>query len=343
VSTAADAVGGTPTRRRTISVGLTFAALAVALTLAPVLYLGAAMIDVCATRRSWPSVRLVTMGLLALGIEAAGIVMCGALWLLTGGGRLAGRRWAQHLHSSLQDWWAAALLTAADKTVRLRIEVEDPAPARHGNVVVLGRHASIGDAVIPAALLGHRYKLQTRHVLKHDLAWGPCIDIVGHRLPHHFVDRGAGRATEAAAIRRVGAGMSARTAAVIFPEGTFFTPERRQRAVARLAAGSRPDLAARAAGLRHVLPPRLAGTLALLEGAPDADVLVLGHVGFERFDSIRAIVRQVPFAAPVRVWLTRVPRAAVPVATEDRITWLYDQWERLDQGIEDRRRDRRVT
>jgi 1-acyl-sn-glycerol-3-phosphate acyltransferase len=334
------AIGGTPARRRAISVGATFAALATVLLGAPLLYLAAAVVDLCTPRRSWPHVRLLTMVVLALGIETAGILACGALWILTAGGRVVDRRWAQHLHFQVQHWWAGALLSAAEKTVRLRVEVEVPDAAQHGNVIVLGRHVSIGDATIPAALLGHRYRLETRYVLKHDLAWGPCIDIIGHRLPHHFVDRHGDSEVEAAAIRRVATGMSVRSAAVIFPEGTFFSPERKARAVARLAAGTRPDLAARAARLQHLLPPRPAGTLALLDGAPHADVLILGHLGFEQFTSLGAIVRRVPFDEPIRVWLRRIPRADVPRTIEARITWLYDEWERLDASIDRRLRER---
>jgi 1-acyl-sn-glycerol-3-phosphate acyltransferase len=237
------------------------------------------------------------------------------------------------VHFTLQHWWTGALLTAAHKTLGLRILVEDPLPARVGNVIVLGRHTSIGDAVIPAVLFGHRHGLDVRYVLKHDLQWDPCIDIIGHRIGHHFVDRGDNSARSSAAIRQVAARLDARGAVVIFPEGTFFSPARKERAIERLAAGSRPDLAERAARLAHVLPPRPAGTLALLDGAPTADVIVMGHTGFERFTSLGAIYRAVPFRAPVRVWLWRVPRAAVPGTDGTRVDWLYDQWERLDASI----------
>jgi hypothetical protein len=62
-------------------------------------------------------------------------------------------------------------------------------------------------------------------------------------------------------------------------------------------------------------------------------VVVLGHTGFERFTSLGAIRRAVPFRQPVRVWLWRVPRAEIPDGDDARVDWLYDQWERLDSSV----------
>jgi hypothetical protein len=64
--------------------------------------------------------------------------------------------------------------------------------------------------------------------------------------------------------------------------------------------------------------------------------LILGHVGFEAFSSLRAIRRAVPFREPVRVWLRRVPRAEIPVGEEAQVEWLYREWERLDAAIDAR-------
>ena len=202
---------------------------------------------------------------------------------------------------------------------------------------MIGRHTSIGDAAIPAVLLGALLGLDVRYVVKRELQWSPCIDLVGHRLPHHFVERSTDdNRGELAAIRRVATGLDEHTSVVLFPEGTFHSDARHRRAVERLRSGSRPELARRAEQLQHLLPPRPAGTLALLDGAPDADVVVLGHLGLERFSSLRAIRRAVPFTAPVRVWLWRVPRAEIPEGVTARVDWLYDQWAALDASIAQR-------
>jgi 1-acyl-sn-glycerol-3-phosphate acyltransferase len=317
-------------RRRPVAVSAVIGALVLGVLLAPVLFAAAAVVDLCTPRARWRHVRLLATVLLALGIEVTGLAGLAVLWLASGGGRLTA---FSRLHFALQHWWTSALLTAAHRTLGLRILVEDPEPARAGNVIVLGRHTSIGDAAIPAVLLGDRHRLDVRYVFKHDLRWDPCIDTIARRVGHVFVDRRDDSGRAATAIRDLARRVDGRSAAVIFPEGTFFSAERKARAVERLAAGSRPELAVRAEHLTHLLPPRPAGTLALLDGAPTADVLVLGHIGFEQFSSLRAIRRAVPFRAPVHVWMWRVPRVDVPVAESARIDWLYDQWAVLDASI----------
>jgi 1-acyl-sn-glycerol-3-phosphate acyltransferase len=274
-------------------------------------------------------------------IELVGLLGAAATWVLFAGGRYFHTRPARRMHFGLQRWWTGALLTAAARTVNLRVQIDDPDPAARGNAIVIGRHTSIGDAAIPAVLLGNLLGLEVRYVLKRQLQWSPCIDLIGHRLPHHFVERSADdNRGELAAIHAIGTDLGEHASVVIFPEGTFFTPERRDRAVERLRAGTRAELADRAARLRHLLPPRPAGTLTLLDAAPHADVVVLGHVGFEHFSSLRAIRHAVPFRAPVRLWVWRMPREEIPTGNEARVAWLYDQWERLDDSIAQRLADR---
>jgi hypothetical protein len=106
--------------------------------------------------------------------------------------------------------------------------------------------------------------------------------------------------------------------------------------VQRLRDAGRDELAARAEALRHLLPPRPGGALALLAAAPRADVVFVGHTGLEQFASLRAIHRSVPFGDPVRVWLWRVPHDRIPTGEDDRLRWLYDQWQRLDASIDTR-------
>lgn len=337
MSPAPETVGGSAVRRRSISIGTLVGVLVLATFTAPLLFAIAALVDVATRRRGWPHVRLLAMALLAAAIELVGTLGAAALWVVFAGGRGFHTRPSQRAHFALQRWWTGALLTAAERTVGLRIEVEDPAPAATGNAIVIGRHTSIGDAVIPAVLLGNLIGLDPRYVVKRTLMWSPCIDLVGHRLPHHFVERNADdNRGELAAIRAIGTGLDERTSVVIFPEGTFFTPERRARSLERLRTGSRPQLAARAEALQYVLPPRPSGTLALLDGAPHADVVVLGHLGFEQCNSLAAIRRAVPFRAPVRVWMWRIPRAEIPEGDDARVDWLYDQWLALDRSIAQR-------
>ena len=80
--------------------------------------------------------------------------------------------------------------------------------------------------------------------------------------------------------RALAQGLGPDDGVLIYPEGTRFTPERRARAIARISERD-ARLAARAERIRHLLPPRLGGVGALLDGAPDADVVVIAHHGFD--------------------------------------------------------------
>jgi hypothetical protein len=56
------------------------------------------------------------------------------------------------------------------------------------------RHASIGDTLLASALVGRPHGIfWLRYVLKRELLWDPCLDVVGNRLPHVFVDRASDR------------------------------------------------------------------------------------------------------------------------------------------------------
>lgn len=320
--------------RRTISVASVVGGLALAIVLSPALFAIAAVADVVTAPRRWRNSRLLAMVVLALAIEVAAITAAAALWVAFGFGRGVHRPRSFWAHHRLQRWYTGTLMRAARTTCGLRIAVEDDAPATRGNAIVIGRHTSIGDAMIPAVLFGGQFDLNTRYVLKDDLLWGPAFDIVGNRLRNHFVDRTPDDGdAELAAITTLVADLDERSVAVIFPEGTFFTPERKARAVQRLRDSGRHELAARADALRYVLPPRPGGVLAMLAGAPSADAIFVGNSGFERFSSLGAIYRSVPFDQPVRVWLWRIPRDEIPSAPAARLSWLYDQWERLDASI----------
>lgn len=320
--------------RRAISISTVVLACATSIVLAPLLFAIAAVADLVTAPRRWRNTRLLAMVTVALAIEVAAIIAAGGLWLAFGAGRYLRTSRSFWVHHRLQRWYTSALMAAAGATCGLRIEVEDESPASTGNAIVIGRHTSIGDALIPALIFAGRFDLNTRYVLKDDLLWGPAFDIVGNRLRNHFVDRTPDDSVgELEAITRLMDGFDDRCVAVIFPEGTFFTAERKARAVKRLVDTGRHELAARSEGLRYLLPPRPGGALAMLAGAPHADAVFVGNSGFERFNSLGAIYRSVPFAEPVRVWLWRVPNSEIPKEPERQLSWLYDQWERLDASI----------
>ena len=158
----------------------------------------------------------------------------------------------------------------------------------------------------------------------------PCLDIVGGRLPNHFIDREPDdSSTELEFLETLSEGMRSLDAAVIFPEGMVVSEARRQRAIARLEQRD-PARAARVRALTCLGPARLGGTAALLRGAPDADLVFVTHTGFERLASLATAPAQIPLVDPVRVDIRRVPRSEVSEG-DGFAAWFDEEWVRCDQ------------
>jgi len=228
--------------------------------------------------------------------------------------------------------WTTAIMGVVGATIPMRFDTTPIADVPLENSIIVARHRSLLDAVLPATIIG-RSGLMARYTLKEDLRWEPNIDIVGHAIPHRFVTRSPENLeAELERIQELGAYIDHRSAAVIFPEGTFFTERRKQQIVASLERRD-PRHADAARSMQYLLPPRPGGTLALLEGAPNADVVILGHVGFEPFGSIRQILRNAGGSHVVRLHAWRFSRSEVPDDREDRIDWLFERWLELDRWI----------
>jgi hypothetical protein len=120
------------------------------------------------------------------------------------------------------------------------------------------------------------------------------------------------------------------------PEGTRFTPEKKRRALDRIRRTGDADLVARAERLRHVLPPRLGGTMALLEPDSGADAVFCAHQGFDGIRSFWEFLGGALIDRCIEVEFWRVPAARVPRDRDARIEWLYDQWSRIDEWLERR-------
>ena len=91
-------------------------------------------------------------------------------------------------HFAVQRWWADRLVGILHRTAGLTFEVDGLDILAPGPIVICAQHASLADALIPVWLLGQA-GMRPRSVLKDDLQLDPCLDVVGNRLPNHFVDR----------------------------------------------------------------------------------------------------------------------------------------------------------
>jgi 1-acyl-sn-glycerol-3-phosphate acyltransferase len=266
--------------------------------------------------------------------EMAGLLGAGALFLLRPLLRDPAR-W-RALHFRLQDAWATALWRAAVSCFGLRVDV-DAREARLGDgpYLLLLRHVSAGDTLLASAFVSRPHGMRLRYVLKRELLWDPCLDVVGKRLGHVFVDRtGADSAREIARVQALAHGLGPREGVLIYPEGTRFSFARRARVLARFVREGDVKRIEYARSLTHVLPPRTGGVLALLEGAPAADVVVCMHRGFERAASLRRIWRGEPLDRRIQVRFLRIPRCAIPASRHERALWLRELWQQVDDWVE---------
>ena len=275
--------------------------------------------------------RMMILAWVFASAELVGVMGAAAIWLrhaVSGG--FETDRWLEDNYR-LQQRWTSALLGAATSVLQLSLEVEGDATAVPGPVVVLMRHTSMLDTVLPVVLLGARHRLRLRYVLKTELQLDPCLDIVGNRLPNYFVDRMGDTRQELAALGQLADDLGPRDGALIYPEGTRFSPRKLERAKAKLAAEN-PELAVLAEGLRQVLPPRPGGSLVLLDRAlpQGADVVLFTHSGLERLVSWRDMISGAVIGTTVRVKIWRVPGTQVPASREQRLRWLFERWHELD-------------
>lgn len=306
------------------------------IALSPVLVLGAVVVDVAEgwRRRRWLRVVAFAVGYAVL--ELCALVLASVLWIATGFGFFLHRRWAQRAHRAVMVWWGCSLLRLIEWTMSTKVQVTGAEVVTPAPIVTIARHVSMGDAVVPVLVLGKLHGLFMRYTLKNDLVWVPAIDLYGHRLPNYFLDRKpTNRDAELEPIRDLAAGIDEHAGGVIFPEGTFRTPRRFERALARIARTD-PERAERVARLRHLLPARSGGTLAMLDGAPAADVVVIAHIGFEKFHSFAEILANLPFDRDIEIGVWRIPRDEVPTDADQQAQWLDEQWQRVDDWIEER-------
>ena len=95
-------------------------------------------------------------------------------------------------------------LSWAERVFALRTVIEGEDAIEPGPILVFIRHVSQADTLLPVVLITRRHGIALRFVLKQELLWDPCLDIVGHRLPNVFVRRGSGESErEIAAVQRL--------------------------------------------------------------------------------------------------------------------------------------------
>ena len=277
------------------------------------------------------AVRLLEMGWVYLTGQVAVTLVAGVQWLasFTYLANAAGKRteWAY----GLQTWWVRLIMGAMRRVLGLSFRVTNDEVIQPGPIIVLFRHVSIVDNLLPHAFVSDRNGIRLRWVLKKELLSDPALDIGGNRMPNYFVDRQSDDpATERANIAALGESLDSDEGILLFPEGTRFSSTKREARMARLAESS-PELHDIMAGHDHVLPPRAGGVLALLDSGMD---VVFGiHSGLESMRGLKEIWSIAPVGRRVQVTFRRVAASDIPSSVEDRIKWLHEEWARVGDTI----------
>lgn len=313
--------GAWPRRALTFG-GLALAWLALVAT-APLTIVLAALMGVV-RRRRFAELRMLAIAVAYTTLELVGLLVALAIGPF---GRGSARWLARHY--ALQAWWANALFAVAVRTLRLDVRVEGLDAVGPGPILLFIRHASLADVLLPAALVTRGRGIRLRYVLKRELLVDPCLDLVGNRLPNHFVRRSDATAAELEAVGALARGLGPSDGVLLYPEGTRFTPEKQRRGLAALEArgSGRLEVARR---LRHTLLPKKGGALALLDAAPDVDVVFCSHAGFEGFARFEDLLSGAVVGRTLWVRFFRVPAADVPRDEAGRVAWLDEQWQRVD-------------
>jgi 1-acyl-sn-glycerol-3-phosphate acyltransferase len=332
-----DGPRGARLQRRVKGIGIEGGAFAVLTLAMPLVLALAATVDLAlwlVRRKPWMAVRLVAFAWWFLQGELRGVTALGFAWLRSLGRDTAARRRRVY---HVRHRWAARHIDGVRVLFGLTFEVEGLEVAGPGPVTVLIRHASIIDNMLPDTIVGRAHDLGLRFVIKRELQMIPTIDIGGRMIPTNFVRRGSGdTAGELVALRKLAIDLEDHEGLLIYPEGTRYTAEKLAKAQATIAE-RQPEVAPLADQLRHVLPPRLGGPLALLEAARGVDVVVFGHVGLDGFEYISDIWAGGLVGTTVRMKFWRYSAAEVPEDRDELTRWLYGVWQTLDDWVGEQR------
>ena len=256
------------------------------------------------------------------------------LWILCGAGLFTGDKFFLKLNFRLQWFWARMLLVVGFTLYGLKLDVQGIEALKEGPYFLFMRHSSLADALLPANLASRNYGTLLRYVLKKEMLWEPCFDVVGNRIPNYFVDRNASNnETEIENVGKLATELSANEGVVIYPEGTRFSAKKRQALLDKCANNTNPELLKRVEHYTHVLPPRFGGPLKLLERAPPTDVVFMAHYGLDKATHFADLLAGRVVGSKISIRLWRVSSNEIPSEDEKVKTWLDEQWSTVNTFI----------
>ena len=313
--------------RRLVTIPVVYLAFILLTLLLPVVLVAGAVIDGIrwlGSRTPAMAVRMTTFGWVYLLGEVWAIPTLAVTGLLR-------RDRSISVTYRLQRVWLHWNLNTVRFVFRMSFVPEGTSEIPPAPMLVLSRHASLIDTLLPGKFVTEPFGIPLRYVLKRELLVDPALDIAGNRLPTVFVDRGGDTTRELVAIRDLATGMPSGEGLLIYPEGTRYSEAKRVKFTNKVAqsGGAVGELAA---GYQQVLPPRPAGTLAMLDARP-LDVVVMAHRGLEGFAEIRDIWSGGLVGSDVRVRFWRIPHDGIPHDPDDRKVWLFTTWSDVDAWV----------
>lgn len=328
--------------RRLLSVPVGFLAFPVLVLTTPIWLPVALVADVVTAPRRFPATRimLATAGYAWWTLKAQ--MLIAIVWVASGFGA---RNWGdttQERWRRMTGWWVDGNLRWFRRSIGLDFHVDRLADLQSGPLIVFARHESIFDAFLAPGLATRGTDMFVRLVMTRELRLEPNLDLVAHRAPHHFVERGGADPTvEADAVGELARDLAEDIAVIIFPEGRLSRPEVRARVIQRLRENEDDRGARRAEELAHLLPIRPGGALALLQNAPSgSEIAFVGHVGYVGLTDPRTVWRNVPLRRPIEVTIRRYSLDDLPDDDDGRIEWLHRHWCEIDRWIDERTRAR---
>lgn len=235
----------------------------------------------------------------------------------------------EHLdrNRSIQFWWAQHLFDMGKRLYKLRIEVTGTEALEGNCALLLSRHSSMGDTVLPLLFFGNARAEGLRYVLKQELRYLPCLDIGGHRLPNVFVDRsGTDSANAVKEVSNLIATAGEDESVLIYPEGTRFTQKKHDD-----LRRKHPQLEDQLNRWPNLLPLRLGGVLGMLKANPGKDLVFLAHAGFEGSADIHDLLGGGWLNQKVRLHFWRVPYSEIP--QENVQDFLFKEWDKMQATV----------
>ena len=189
-----DEISATAVRRRVMTIPAYVAAWLLVSALAPVWVPGALIVGAI-RRRSMIVLRLLFLFWAYLTIELIGLLRAASIHAF------APRADFQARFFRLTSWWGTSLFAWIRRVLALSVVVEGDDQILPPPIIVLERHASIIDTILPVVLISDAKGLRLRYVFKRELLVDPCIDVAGHAWPNYFINRGGESEREIAGVR----------------------------------------------------------------------------------------------------------------------------------------------